>query len=143
MILGAQVLYLVMNENTKHVDKIKQLESKVKTLESEMEMYESQPKMARTTTGELILFCNECEFPADDIYDLGQHMYEYHSEDEGNDKVACHYCDETFDTKDNVMKHRKKAHKEKVRQCIYFSVGNCNYDDDSCWFNHSKSGKSL
>ena len=41
------------------------------------------------------------------------------------------------------MKHRKKAHKEKVRQCIYFSVGNCIYDDDSCWFNHSKSGKSL
>ena len=76
----------VMNENTKHVDKIKQLESKVKTLESEMEMYESQPKMARTTTGELILFCNECEFPADDIYDLEQHMYEFHSEDEGNDK---------------------------------------------------------
>ena len=99
--------------------------------------------MARTTTGELILFCNECEFPADDLYDLGQHMYEYHSEDEGNGKIACHFCDETFETKDSIMKHRKQAHKEKVKQCIYFSAGNCNFDNDSCWFDHSKTGKSL
>ena len=32
---------IVINENTKHVEKIKQLEIKVKTLESEMEIYES------------------------------------------------------------------------------------------------------
>ena len=37
--------------------------------------------------------------------------------DEG--KVNCHYCDETFASKDSAMKHWKEAHKEKVRQCIY------------------------
>ena len=48
------------------------LESKINILEEEKKMYDSQPKIARTTTGELILFCHECEFPADD---LSQHMY--------------------------------------------------------------------
>ena len=38
--------------------------------------------------------------------------------DEG--KVNCHYCDETFASKDSAMKHWKEAHKEKVRQCIYW-----------------------
>ena len=38
--------------------------------------------------------------------------------DEG--KVNCHYCDETFASKDSAMKHWK----EKVRQCIYYNAGN-------------------
>ena len=52
--------------------KIDDLESKINILEEEKKMYDSQPKKASTTTGELILFCHECEFPADD---LSQHMY--------------------------------------------------------------------
>ena len=131
----------IRDENTKHVEKIKHLESKVKSLEEVKEMFDSQPKIARTTTGGLLLFCNECEFPADDLYDLGQHMYEYHTEGNEN-KIVCHYCDETFETKDEVMKHRKKAHKEKVKQCIYFSAGKCHYGDELCWFNHSKSNQN-
>ena len=62
----------VIDENNKNVEKIKELESKVKILEEVKEMFDSQPKIARTTTGGLLLFCNECEFPADDLYDLGQ-----------------------------------------------------------------------
>ena len=78
-----------------------------------LKIYDSQPKIARTTTGDLILFCHECEFPADDLYDLGQHMYEDHMDD-NEKKVDCHYCDETFTYKDSAMKHRKETHKEKV-----------------------------
>ena len=51
------------------------LESKINILEEEKKMYDSQPKKASTTTGELILFCHECEFPVDDLFDLSQHMY--------------------------------------------------------------------
>ena len=43
-------------------------------------------------------------------------MYENHS-DKNLKPVACHYCNETFDTKKAVMKHQKNAHNEKVRQC--------------------------
>ena len=39
----------------------------------------------------------------------------------------CQYvCDEIFDIKEGVMKHWKSAHKEKVRQYIYFTAGKCN-----------------
>ena len=130
----------VIDENNKNVEKIKELESKVKTLEEVKEMFDSQPKIARTTSGGLLLFCNECEFPADDLYYLGQHMYEDHTEGTEN-KIVCHYCDETFETKDDVMKHRKKTHKEKVKECIYFTAGKCHYGDELCWFIHSKTNK--
>ena len=129
------------NENSKQLEKIKELESTINILEDEKREYDSQPKIARTTTGELILFCAECEFPADDLYDLGEHMYEYHTEGEKG-KITCHFCDEKFETKDSVMRHRKSVHKDKVKQCIYFSSGKCNYGDDLCWFNHHKSVKS-
>ena len=51
-------------------------------------------------------------------------------------------CDETFASKDSAMKHRKEAHKEKVRQCIYFIAGKCNYSDKLCWFIHDESKKN-
>ena len=40
----------IRDENTKHVEKIKHLESKVKSLEEVKEMFDSQPNIARTTT---------------------------------------------------------------------------------------------
>ena len=102
----------------------------------------------------LILFCflNTCfqlttlvnlclNLAADDFFDLGQHMYECHMDvDEG--KLNFHYCDETFASKDSAMKHRKEAHKEKVRQCIYYNTGKCDYSDKLCSFIHNDSKKS-
>ena len=52
----------MIDENNKNVEKIKELESKVKTLEEVKEMFDSQPRIARTTSGGLLLFCNECMF---------------------------------------------------------------------------------
>ena len=65
-------------------------------------MHDSKLKIACATTGELILFCPESEFP---VYDL----YESHT-DANLKPVAYH---EIFDTKEGVMKHWKSAHKEK------------------------------
>ena len=83
-----------------------------------------------------IMFCHECEYPAEDIYELGEHMHEFHSEGAGKSEINCHFCDETFDTKDCVMKHRKQVHKDKVKQCIFFIEGKCVYGDTLCWFIH-------
>ena len=55
--------------------------------------------------------CKECEYPADDIYDLGEHVYEFHGEHEKN-SLECHYCDEKFQSKRDLMIHRKEAHIE-------------------------------
>ena len=94
------------------------------------------------TDTEEIIFCIECEYPAEDGYDLGEHMYEYHSE-RYQKKLDCHYCDDSFDTKDSLMKHRKETHTDKVKPCIFFSSERCDYGDALCWFNHEKTGSDL
>ena len=48
-----------------------------------------------------IQFCTVCEYPAEDLFDLGEHMCEFHSEGYEN-KISWHYCDDTFDTKDSL-----------------------------------------
>jgi hypothetical protein len=83
------------------------------------------------------MFCSECEYPADDLTDLGEHMFEFHPE-KYMSKINCHYCDDSFDNKESLMKHRKEAHAEKVQQCIFFSAGSCDYGEELCWFNHEK-----
>ena len=56
-----------------------------------------------------IMFCKECEYPADNIFDLGEHMFEFHTERYEN-KMDCHYCDDSFNSKDRLMKHQKEMH---------------------------------
>jgi hypothetical protein len=39
----------------------------------------SQPNVVNTDSGEIILFCKECEYPAEDIYDFGEQMFKIYS----------------------------------------------------------------
>ena len=82
------------------------------------------------------MFCHECEYPADTIYDLGEHMFEFHSEGYGS-KMDCHYCEESFETKDSL------THANKVKQCIFFSEGTWEFGNELFWFNHDKFSNSL
>ena len=85
-----------------------------------------------------ILFCEECEYPAEDLYELGEPMAKIHSV--GRNGICCNFCDETFETIDSVMKHTKKTHTDKVKQCILFSEGKCGFGDALCWFLHEVDG---
>ena len=38
-----------------------------------------------------VMFCLECEYPAEDIFDLGEHMYEIHAEDTDEYNKSCYY----------------------------------------------------
>ena len=60
------------------------------------------------------------------------------SEDDGSDKVqfTCNYCKKIFECRDDLMKHRKVEHIEKVRPCKKHDEGNCKYTDRECWFKH-------
>ena len=86
-----------------------------------------------------IMRCNECEYPAEDIYDLGEHLYEIHTmeNESSKDTIACYYCDEQFETKSNLMNHRKIFHMEKVNLCSNFTEGNCHFAK-ACRYNHSE-----
>ena len=65
-------------------------------------------------------------------------MGEIHSG--GRKGIYCNFCDETFENIDSVMKHQKKTHTEKVKQCILFSEGKCEFGDALCWFLHEEDG---
>ena len=84
------------------------------------------------------MFCEECEYPAEDLYELGEPMGEIHSG--GRNGICCNFSDETFENIDSVMKHQKKTHTEKVKQCILFSEGKSEFGDELCCFLHDEDG---
>ena len=103
------------------------------------------------------MFCNECKCPAEDIYDLGEHMFEIHSsryEGEGHykesgstdsmqsDGFTCNFCEEKFVKHGGLMNHKKTKHRDKVAICWKFSAGNCSFGDAYCWFLHSEYEES-
>ena len=73
------------------------------------------------------MFCIECEYPAEDLFDLGEHMYEVHAELNDEYTIACHYCGNYFKSKGDLMNHRKKAHEDRVSQCCFFYGGKVHF----------------
>ena len=53
-----------------------------------------------------------------------------------DDTVVCFTCDETFVSKNDMMKHRKCEHEAMVRPCSNFLKNNCQRQDNTCWFIH-------
>ena len=47
-------------------------------------------------------------------------------------KFLCHFCDQTFQGKDDLMIHRKKDHQSKVSLCRIFPDGNCPLEELVC-----------
>ena len=52
--------------------------------------------------------------------------------------LDCRFCDESFVTFSEVMKHSKLIHTNNVQHCYNFLENICLYGDD-CWFIHSES----
>ena len=119
------------------------LEGTVKLLQnravsSNVEKTETQTTEVQTDDLER-LWCNESEYPAKDIYNLGEHMYTVHAEDNTDYKISCHYCGNFFRSKSDVMLHSKKVHLERLQPCRNFPEGNCDFTSTDCWFSHETS----
>ena len=156
-------------DNTKNLEVIKILQEKVLLLEtktktslSETGVKELQNKGTQTELDRPI-FCYECDFPAEDYHDLGEHMMEFHAFtcktcddyfeskedlDEHESKhavnidmsrLSCNFCENTFGTIRDLMSHKKLEHSDKVSICRDFTNGACHFGDENCWFNHSKT----
>ena len=55
-----------------------------------------------------------------------------------NEGVSCFICNETFESKTSMMKHRKDVHKSVVRRCEQFLKNNCRFHSKFCWFLHEE-----
>ena len=55
------------------------------------------------------------------------------------EEFRCFICNETFQEKGNLMAHRKKKHRNAVRDCNLFIDDECKFNDESRWFNHDET----
>ena len=81
----------------------------------------------------------ECEYLADCVHDFNDHTHSL-DDHENVDKAlfTCRFCDETFETLAEVMKHNKLIHTSNVQHCYNFLENICLFGD-RCWFLHSES----
>ena len=54
-------------------------------------------------------------------------------------KYTCNTCKDNFESKNELMMHRKKEHVEKVQVCWNFVSSKCQFVEDLCWFRHCNS----
>ena len=99
---------------------------------------------AETQTEDVdMMRCDECDYPAQDICDLGAHIYEVHGSEGFEDNITCNYCHDKFNSKDSLMVHRKNVHMERVSICSNFLNGACYFESDECWYLHTKPSVML
>jgi hypothetical protein len=140
-LLSSQLEILVKeNEALKELNMRK--DDKIFELENEIVIIKAKKNTSKTVSAQTEdlerMWCIECEYPAEDLYDLGEHMYEIHAEENSDYTISCYYCGNNLKSKDNLMVHRKKDHVEKVRLCKFFAKGHCERAGD-CWFRHDKT----
>ena len=129
---------LLQEEKKNHLEAIALLEETVTILENKSSRVEKKSVEVQTE----IIRCEECEFPAENVNDLVYHMYEVHPLEEFENSMKCHYCEDKFKSKSEVMAHRKLVHIEKVQFCKNFNDGKC-YFGDTCWFSHDPTSRTL
>ena len=49
----------------------------------------------------------------------------------------CNFCDNEFEEKIDLMKHRKKYHVANVPSCEKFENGTCYLNESQCWYKHT------
>ena len=90
-------------------------------------------------------YCDICSKWFDKESDMIKHREEHQKPQQSIaiESLYCNYCEETFITKRGLMKHKKSKHYEKVAICRQFAMGNCEFGDQSCWFNHHLPAHNL
>ena len=96
------------------------MEKENKFLVERVKTFETNETLSLVQTGtqtkdEDVLFCQDCEYPADDLYSLGKHVGEYHTETHADD-FGCTFCGDNFLLKKFLltMNQRNTRMKQKV-----------------------------
>ena len=61
---------------------------------------------------------DNCGYPAQDLCDLGAHIFEWHAEEKWEEVFPCAFCDMRYPTKNDLMTHRKTSIKNKRFQIV-------------------------
>ena len=134
-------------ENQVHKEAINLLKETVKILEEKATLIKKDKKTTEIQTdisnlegpSKDVYFCGDCDYLADCIHDFNDHTHS--SDDLENPNMSlfnCNFCDESFKTLADVMKHNKLKHTSSVQHCKQFLENICFYGDN-CWFLHSET----
>jgi transcription elongation factor Elf1 len=83
--------------------------------------------------------CNDCFFQGTSENEVNKQINIQHRKGvilEG--PITCKNCGERFETKRNLLHHRKSKHLNLVAFCRNNLEGKCDFTDDMCWWNHSE-----
>ena len=53
-----------------------------------------------------------------------------------NESIKCFICSKTFESRTQLMSHRKIDHSNLIKACVQFQQNNCRFRSQSCWFKH-------
>ena len=59
------------------------------------------------------------------------------------DNIACFVSSKVFETKYSMMLHRRSEHRNTVKFCSQFQIGNCRFKDEACWFKHEQENEDI
>ena len=111
------------NENHQNLVAMNNLEEKAELLEERLQtLLKAKTSSAGTNETNALedLKCDNCGYPAQDLCDLGAHIFEWHAEEKWEEVFPCAFCDMRYPTKNDLMTHRKNKHIEKVPICRYY-----------------------
>ena len=81
---------VIVTENKEKIKEIDVLKKKINELKVNKLMKKSSKSASVQTDNVDGMLCIECEYPAEDIFDLGEHMYEIHAEANEEYNESCH-----------------------------------------------------
>ena len=93
-------------ENKRNHESIEVLRKKVASLQKQ-KATEFADAGSQTADSDILL-CEECEFPADTLYELGEHVGEAHS----GLRIPCNFCSDIYTTKESLEKHEEEVHNQ-------------------------------
>ena len=83
---------------------------------------------------------NSCKFPVGVCWH--KHERPSYQKKREETKLKCHTCKKDFKTKNGMMIHKNKSHVEDTKDCKNHKEGNCDFDEEDCWYFHKTNSKS-
>ena len=72
-----------------------------------------------------MITCEECESPAEDIYDLVDHMHREHPLENYEFDWRCEHCEKGFHEQTRLLLHIQYEHNETNKVCKHYLEGYC------------------
>ena len=80
--------------------------------------------------------CQDVDYQGTKPDELNKHIQLKHTP---IGRMKCRNCGKEFNSKPNLMIHRKSEHSNTVAQCRKNQTGECNYSAEMCWWSHNEN----